>query len=171
MEENQQTVNADTTAHSPNGASRTTALSSNATLFWRVFVPAFGTVFFLGLAMAHLFTNAEELYSWAPAYAMRIFFTLILVGWVYFVRRTIWKLKRIDANDAHIYVTNYWVTARYPWSDVDRVEETRRMGRRVAHLHLKGAGRFGRKISFLPGTHFRQWMDEKGKSALLISES
>jgi hypothetical protein len=41
---------------------------------------------------------------------------------------------------------------------VEKIEESRRMGRRLAHFHLRAAGRFGRVISFLPASHYDELM-------------
>lgn len=133
-------------------------LSSNATLFWRVFVPAFGTVFMTGLLLGHWLTDAEDLYIAATSFlTMRILVTLLWAGWLVFVWRTLWRLKRIDGDEFHFYVTNYWKTLRYPWTDLERYEEKKRLGRRVVNFYLKSPGSFGQKLSFLPGSDFEGW--------------
>lgn len=167
--ENQPNLSADTAQLPGNGQSRAAQLSSNATLFWRVFVPIFGTVFLSGLLAAFLFTAEEELYLPFPVLWGRLGVLVLWLGWLLFVRQTVWHLKRLDADDAFVYVTNYWTTVRYPWSDVVQIEEKRRLGRRVMHLCLKAPGRFGREISFLPSSHFDDWMKEHDKQALLLA--
>lgn len=167
--ENQQNLPTDTARLPANGQSRPAQLSSNMTLFWRVFVPVFGTVFFASFLLVVVLTNEEELYLNYPALWLRLAAAGLLLGWAWFVWRTLWRLKRLDADDAFLYVTNYWITVRYPWTDVARFEETRRMGRRVMRLWLLGPGRFGQKISFLPGSHFHEWLREHDKQALLLA--
>ena len=153
----------DTTGLPANGAGRPVLLSSNTTLAWRVFVPIFGTVFLGGLAMAYLLTNADDLYvTLLPIFVVRALLILLWLGWLYFVWRTLWRLKRVDAADTHMYVSDYWVTVRYPWSDVEKVEEKKRLGRRVVNIHLKASGRFGQIISFLPGSKYAGWKKEMG---------
>jgi hypothetical protein len=133
-------------------------LSSNSTLFWRVFIPAFGTVFMTGLVLGHWLTDAETLYISALWFmSIRVFVTLLWALWIFFVWRTLWRFKRIDADEQHFYVTNYWKTLRYPWSDLERIEEKRRLGRRVVNFYLKSPGSFGQKLSFLPGSDFGPW--------------
>lgn len=136
-------------------------LSSNATLFWRIFIPVFGTVFMTGLLMAFWLMDTEVLYmDTATLLMVRGGVAVSWAAWVLFVRKTLWKLRRVDADGQHFYVTDYWTTARYPWEDLDRMEETTRLGRRIVHFYLKGSGRFGSKISFLPGSYFRVWKEE-----------
>ncbi|MEQ1744083.1 MAG: hypothetical protein ABMA02_01545 [Saprospiraceae bacterium] len=146
-----------------NGHTRPTNLSSNMTLFWRVFLPVFGTVFFTGLMVALWVTTEENLdlpYSvWWP----RAIVLVILASWLLFVYNMLWPLKRIDADDAYLYVTNYWVTVRYPWTDVERFEAVKKMGRRFVLFHLKARGRFGQVIRFMPGSRYQEWMNEHEK--------
>lgn len=88
---------------------------------------------------------------------------------MYFVWQNLWPLKRVDADDAHIFVTNYWTTVRYPWTDVEKMEEIKKTGRRVVVLQLRAPGRFGQQLMFLPGSHYRQWMQEHEKEYLLLA--
>jgi hypothetical protein len=133
---------------------QTDCLTSNATLFWRVFVPIFGTVFLGGLTLAMMLISAENLLLPFPALWGRLGALLLLSAWIFLIKSTIWRLKRVDATEKHLFVTNYWHTVRYPWSDVLKVEETRRAGRRLIHLHLVAPGKFGQVISILPAAHF-----------------
>ncbi len=168
--ENTEPVAISTAELPQNGQSKTAQLSSNRTLFWRVFLPVFGTVFLTGLTLAFWFIEEEELFGGGmPALAARIFVTLVWLGWLFFVFKKLWQLKRVDANDTHFFVSNYWQTARYAWSDVASVGETRRLGRQIIHIELAAPGRFGRVISFLPGSVFQEWMSENGKSELLLA--
>ncbi|MEY3241000.1 MAG: hypothetical protein RIR11_2438 [Bacteroidota bacterium] len=142
---------------------RTTPLSSTATLFWRLFVPVFSTVLLTVAALVFWLTPEDDLYLSYPALWARLGITAVLAGWIYFMYNTLTRLRRVDADDTHLYVTDYWKTARYPWSEVEKKTESKRLGRRIASFHLKGAGIFGSKISFLPAKHFSQWMSEKDR--------
>jgi hypothetical protein len=163
--ENQTDIKPDT-AHLPqNGHSRLTILSSNKTLVWRVFVPVFGTVFLTVLSLAYILTTDDDSYTpFVPAPWAKVLVALLWLGWLYFVYRALWRLHRVDADDTHFYVTNYWTTARYSWDSVASLEEKRRLGRRVVNIHLRAAGRFGKKISFLPGSTYDEWMAQNGKA-------
>ena len=80
-------------------AAGTSCLSSNATLFWRVFVPVFGTVFWTGILLGTWLTDGEDLYMpFVPMLTMRVVFLLLWAGWLYYVYRALWPLKRIDAD-------------------------------------------------------------------------
>lgn len=165
----QETIAHDTARIPSNGHSRPATLSSNATLFWRVFLPVFGTVFLTGLLLAFWLTPEDELYLPFPLLWLRIALTLVWGGWLLYVRRALWPLKRIDADDAHIYVTNYWTTIRYPWADVAQMSEAKNFGHKLVRMQLKAPGRFGQTIAFLPGSHYREWLEEHEKRYLLLA--
>ena len=158
--ENQELLPPDTGNLPKNGRAKTVALSSNTTLFWRLFLPIFGTVVITVFTGAFLLTDEEELYLSFPVWWIRLIVVALWLGWLYFVWRILWRLKRVDADDTHLYVTNYWTSVRYPWTDVDRVEVQQRWGRRAVHFHLRAVGRFGQRISFLPGSTYAVWIQE-----------
>ncbi len=156
--EEQPPIVSDTSELPRNGRSSMVVLSSQWTLFWRVFMPVFGTVFLGGFALLLCLTPADEVYLsysiwWPRGIALGLWFL-----WLWYVKTSLWPLKRLDADDAYVYVTNYWTTVRYPWADVSHVV----VGRRRATLYLKGKGRFGRHIHFLPGTHCYEWLQQRG---------
>ena len=153
----QQATNVGTEAHVANP---TECLSTNSTLFWRVFLPIFGTVFLGGLLLTFLLIPGEELYLPFPILWGRLFILALFLGWLFLVRRTLWRLKRVDASATHFFVTNYWVTVRYPWTDVEKIEDKKRLGKRVVQLFLRAPGRFGQKTSFLPDGRFDAWKKE-----------
>lgn len=146
-------------------AEATECLSAGSTLFWRVFIPIFGTVFLSGLLLTFLLIPEEELYLPFPLLWGRLFLVAVWTLWLLFIRRTLWRLKRVDANSTHFFVTNYWLTVRYPWSDVEKITTSRHLGRRIATLWLRAPGRFGQKISFLPGDRFETWQKENPGAA------
>ena len=156
---------ADTSELSSNGAARPTPLSTTGTLFWRIFVPVFSTVLLTGFLAAFVLIPEEELYLSFPAVWARLVIAAIWLLWIFFMYRTLWRLHRIDADGAYVYVTNYWTVARYPWNDVEKFTESRHLGRRIAHLHLRAPGRFGQKISFLPSSNFNTWMETMSYSS------
>jgi hypothetical protein len=159
--ENQNPLPPDTTTLPKNGHPKTAMLSTGSTLFWRVFVPVFGTVFIGGFLLAFWLADEEELYLPFSMLWPRLLLLAAMIGWLWFLQRSFWRLKRVDADDTHIYVTNYWTTVRYPWTEVLRIEEKKRLNRRVVNFWLRAPGRFGQVISFLPGSFFDEWMAER----------
>jgi hypothetical protein len=150
----------DTSTLPRNGASRSVVLSSNTTLVWRIFLPAFATVFLMGfMALFWLGTSPDEYGNPRILWRYRIISTAVFSIWLWFLYRFIWPLKRIEADDAFVYVCDYWHTIRYPWADVVSLEDRRRMGFPYVRMHLSSNGRFGRVIRFLPGGQYKNWLE------------
>jgi hypothetical protein len=127
-------------------------------------VPVFGTVFLAGFLLTFWLVEEDDLSLPFSVLWPRLLVLLLMVLWLLFIQRSFWRLKRVDADDTHIYVTNYWTTLRYPWTDVARIEEKKRLNRRVVNFWLRAPGRFGQVISFLPGSFFDEWMAERKRT-------
>jgi hypothetical protein len=113
-----------------------------------------------GLLLSFLLIPEEDLYLPFPLLWGQVFLFILWLGWLFLVRNTLWRLSRVDASSTHFFVTNYWITVRYPWVDLEKTEDKRRLGRRIVNLCLRAPGRFGQKISFLPGDRFEEWKKE-----------
>ncbi len=62
---------------------------------------------------------------------------------------TIMNLKRVEADQDYIYVTNYYNTFRYLKSDIDQISTKSYSFFRVTTLTMKEATKMGKKIRFL----------------------
>ncbi len=148
-----------------NGNSRTVVLSSQLTIVWRVFLPVFGTVFLTGFVVLFwLGASTEDYGSTTVLWRSRVISLLLLVVWLFVLYRFLWPLKRVEADDAHVFVSDYWNTARYAWTDVAQLEDKKRFRLGYVRMHLKAPGRFGRVIRFIPGGHYKAWMKDRSAS-------
>ena len=124
-------------------------LSSNATLFFKIFLPVFWTTIMVAVNLVAWF-SAESDVEAAAVQSMRwgLLFTLV-VGVAAFLL-LFWPLKRVETDGKEVFVSNYFRTAHYGWaSDVEGIEVTRFLGLRICWLHLNGVGSFGQRIRFL----------------------
>ncbi len=126
-----------------------TQLSSNSTLFWRIFLP-----FFLGTATTLLVFAAilNEDVSIAGFIGMpkNFFFLAVWSAVMFFIAKTGWQMRRVEADTESFFVTDFWKNARYTWASVERVEPGRRLWVDVVDIWLHEPGVFGRRISFRP---------------------
>lgn len=125
-------------------------LSSNATLFLKIFLPVFWTTIMTGLTLVVWLENTSK-FGGIDMSSLRwgFLFTLV-VGVASFLVLT-WPLKRVETDGDKVYVSNYFRTAFYHWErDVEAVHEFRFIFFRVAVIELNGIGSFGRKMRFLP---------------------
>lgn len=135
-------------------------VSSNFTVFFKLFLPTVWIVFFTIFTIS-LFTVDEQTlplltspvfkYPFLAAYLL--FFALI-----YF---TIMQLKRVELGPDCYYVSNYLKTYRLIYDDIESIK-TFSLGRlELVTLKLKAKSSFGNKIVFLAS---KQLMDIFRKS-------
>ncbi len=124
-------------------------LSSNWTLFLKIFLPVFWISFFGGFVIAAYVTNSIE----APQFTNGKFrlqsVIFVLSGLVFFLF-TFFRLKRVDGDEGFIYISNYFRTFRYSVDSIEEIIIYDHIIVKAAHMKFKGRTSFGNKIIFLP---------------------
>ncbi len=123
-------------------------LSSNSTLFYRLFVPTLWLGFFGAFFLAIFFSEKPEI-GGLNLNSLKWELLAFVLTFVVVFKFTLWKLLRIDADMEYIYVTNYFRTVRYPLQDVEKIEVSRGFIYQYGTLYLKGKGYFGQNLSFI----------------------
>jgi hypothetical protein len=124
-------------------------LSSNATLFLKIFFPVFWTTIMAGFAVVAWLVEPNK-FGGLDMSSLRwgATFTLI-VGVASFLVLT-WPLKRVETDGERVYVSNYFRTAFYRWDqDIESLKEFRFLFFRIGVIELNGIGSFGRKMRFV----------------------
>ena len=123
-------------------------ISSNATLFFKIFLPTIWMAFFGAFTLVVLISNVENF----PALNFLYFkiglvaFFLIGLGIFYL---TVMQLKRVELDAGHLYASNYFKNYRYAFKDIEKITE-RDLGLfRLNKIHLKAPGKFGKKITYI----------------------
>ncbi len=115
----------------------------------KLFIPIFWIVFFGAFVVAAYTANSIE----APQIANSTFrlqsTIFVLVGIVFFAL-TFFRLKRVDADDKYIYISNYFKTYRYPIDTIEKIVVYNHLVLKAAHLRFKGKSSFGKKVIFIP---------------------
>jgi hypothetical protein len=124
-----------------------TQLSSNSTLFWRIFLPFFMTIAFTMLSAAAILNEDVEIFGY-NGLAKKAFFLALWTLVMLFIQKTGWQMRRVEANHENFTVTDFWKNARYTWDSVERIESGRRLWISVIDIYLHESGVFGNRISF-----------------------
>ena len=125
-------------------------LSSNATLFLKIFLPVFWTTIMAGTTLVAWFAE-ESKFGGLPLSSFRwaTLFTLIMGVALFAV--LFWPLKRVESDGEKVYISNYFRTAFYSWEqDVENYSEYRFLFFKIAVIELNGIGSFGRRLRFIP---------------------
>lgn len=123
-------------------------ISTNATLFFKFFIPVFWLVFF-GAFLSAIFTYGAEMASSFGSTGFRIGAVLFYLSGLVLFYFTLFPLKRIEVDTDFVYVTNYFKAYRYPWHNIESISDSSFLFFTVAQVHLKEKGHFGKKIPFL----------------------
>lgn len=133
-------------------------VSSNLTLFLKIFIPTFYLVFF-GAMLATIWTGNFDRLSPDNTTLLRwgsLAIYLAVLAVFYF---TIIQLKRVEMNGEGVYVTNYLKHYQYSYDSIEKIEEKEFPFVKIIQIHLHQSGAFGKKISFLPSkSRFNQFV-------------
>ncbi|GAA5224669.1 hypothetical protein [Membranihabitans marinus] len=123
-------------------------ISSSITLLLRLFVPVFWLVFFGAFSIAILFFSQENMPQFQTL-GFRIGVIVFYLIGALFLYFTFLKLKRVEADNDFVYVTNYFKNYRYPYHNIEKISVTNLILFQLTTIRLKEKGSFGKKIRFL----------------------
>jgi hypothetical protein len=144
-------------------------ISSNSTLFLKIFLPTFWIVFFGIFTIAVLMAKTPHFGS-VPAATFKLGLALFFLAGTAALYFTLLKLLRVELDEHHVYASNYFKTYRYPYRNVEKITE-RDLGLfHLVRIHLKAPGRFGAKITFLlDETMLKDFLEKHPEAAEKLS--
>jgi len=124
-------------------------ISTNLTLFYKIFIPTFWIVFFGAVLLASLLLPYPYVGN-IPRSTFQIGMLLFFLSGVGALYITLMPLKRVEMDRDFVYVTNYFKTYRYPYHNIEKIEVSKFLFFSTAVLHLREGGRFGKHMRFVP---------------------
>lgn len=123
-------------------------ISSNTTLFFRLFVPTFWAVFY-GLFTVVLFLADNSTVNifqsdWLKYSNLIFYLSSLLILYL-----TVFQLKRVELSEEGIFVTDYFKTVKYTYDSVESISYKKYPGFKLGNLRLREKGFFGTNISFI----------------------
>ncbi|MEO1518568.1 MAG: hypothetical protein AAFV95_26365 [Bacteroidota bacterium] len=125
-----------------------TAVSSTLTLFFKLVLPTMWITFFTGLTVA-MFTLDITYVGPFTIEGFRMGLLAFLLTGIAFLYWSVLRIKRVDMDNEFFYVTNYFKTYRYPFHQIQKLNERDYKLFRVFDIYLKEPGSFGKKITFI----------------------
>ncbi len=123
-------------------------VSSNLTIFLKIFIPTVWLVFFTTILIT-IFTVSDKTLPALTTTNFRIgyvVFYIVVLSILYF---TLFQLKRVEFGSDHYIVTNYFKTYKLIYDDIASIH-TNDFGRFILiKFKLKAKSSFGDKITFL----------------------
>ncbi|MEE9439107.1 MAG: hypothetical protein V3V14_08920 [Saprospiraceae bacterium] len=123
-------------------------LSTNLTLFLKIFIPLGWTTFF-GLFAIVMFIVDNNDNPVLGNSTFRMYYLLFFILFLAFLYFTIFQLKRVEADDKSIVVTNYFQTVRYSFDSIKTISETNLGIAKLVRIKLFQKGIYGKAIPFI----------------------
>lgn len=123
-------------------------ISSNWTLFWKLFIPVIYSTWMLAFGLALVFTDNSNFDLFFSNTSKMIYWIVILILLFLFYKK-FWTFKRVEFDADHFYITNYFKTIRLPHEGVEKITYGS-IGKFTARLKLRNKGYFGDTIRFIP---------------------
>lgn len=137
-------------------------VSSQLTLFFKVFVPTIWISFFCTIGGFLLLSEAGQSNNFSMAFGPAVFgaivicFLLFGIGLLYFF---LMRLKRVEIDHNFLYATNYVKHYRYPFHNIEYLEVKRFLLWRPTRVVLKAPGKFGKRFTFLANNQLKAYLE------------
>ncbi len=122
-------------------------VTASSTLFWKFAVPTFWLVFFTCITVGFIFSDVNPESVPRGAFIGLLCFTWG-VGLLLF-SLTLFRLKRVEMDEHFVVVSNYRKWYKYPYHNIEKIEEQDLVVAKVVRIYFKTPGHFGKRIFFL----------------------
>ncbi|MDQ3016851.1 MAG: hypothetical protein M3R25_09080 [Bacteroidota bacterium] len=131
-------------------------VSSQLTIFIRIALPTMwlATVISLFVLLTIAVRGKAQVFTNPIVWVSVLIILLSGLLFIYFI---LWKIYRVDMDARHIYVSNYFKTYKYPFTDVESIIDSSFLPGRIFKVTFKSKGSFGQQIYFLASQ--KLWLD------------
>lgn len=123
-------------------------LSSNWTMAFGIFFPTLWIAFFGTFLIAIILSDKNTVGAWSVN-SLRFGLAAFVAIFLFIFWKTVFRLKRIDADNEFVYITNFFKAVRYPHADIEKIEVDKGLIFTLGTVVLRGKGRFGQRVLFL----------------------
>jgi hypothetical protein len=123
-------------------------VSSNITLFLKLFIPTGWGVFFT-LFTASLFLVDEVSLPFLTAPIFKYPFLAAYLLFFFLIYKTLMQLKRVELGDEFYIVSNYFKTYRFLYKDIKTIDIIKLGRLQLVTFTLLAPGSFGKRIHFV----------------------
>lgn len=137
-------------------------VSTNLTLFYKLFIPVFWLSFAGAATIATLALSKDSI--------LRIIVPAIYLFSIILLYFTLFRLKRVEMGDEAIYVTDYFRHFQYPYNNIEKITHQNYLILQTATIYLHTPGSFGKKMTFVPSKSLYKifWESHPELKAMLI---
>lgn len=132
-----------------------TNLSSRFTVVLKFFLPTVWLILMGGLTLSVLLMKEIN-----AGIGMKLSMIFMFVTGIIFLIFALFRLKRMDADPNHFYVTNYHKNLRYTYDSIEKASFIDLGYHKIMTLYLYEDGTFGKKLTFFLSKRFDEFLIE-----------
>jgi len=122
-------------------------LSSNITLILKIALPVLYATFFGMFVLSVFMIDTNFLLLSHPIFrTVLVIFYVLMITIIYF---TFWRLRRVEYQAGHFYVSDYFKNYRYSIGDVASLKLSNLGVATIGKIILSGKGSLGKNIYFI----------------------
>ena len=137
-----------------------TQFSSNKTIFLKLILPTIWIVFFGCFTVLALVSSPFD----SSGAISPVLFKILIVSFYVSSIGILWlltmRIKRVDADEEYIYVSNYMRVYRYTWESVEKITVGKGLLMTPVVIHFHAKTSFGKAVSFYASPFFYTFMNE-----------
>lgn len=123
-------------------------ISSNSTLFWKIFLPTFWFTFY-GVFTIALWTYKGPEQGLFLNKEFRLGLTIFYAVGSFLIYFTVLQVKRVEYKEEYFYVTNYFRTIKIPFDLIRYIDKTSYTIFRRGKVYLYKETPFGKSFTFI----------------------
>ncbi len=133
-------------------------VSSNWTLFLKWLLPTFWAACFGTFAVVVVFAFPFDNTGPFRPWMVKLLTVSLYLSSLFVLYLSLMRIKRVDFEDAHFYVSDYFRTYRYTYDSVEKIVLGRGLFFRYATVHFLEPSSFGKKITFLASHRLEEFL-------------
>jgi hypothetical protein len=143
-------------------------LSSSFTILLRLFLPIFLPGFFTLFSIAAWYLNDEMPFFYVENGFQWLITGLAISAWIFAIFGLL-PLKRVDADDQCMVVSDYFRSVKIPYIAIDKLIIDKMFGFTRVRVHLIHKGLFGSKFTFVTRSYrMEKWKKTAGTILPLV---
>ncbi len=140
-------------------------ISSNLTIFYKLFLPTFWFIF-MGCLTAFVVFSDSQTTPLFPDFNSKMIFLGLFVLFGILIYFSIFQLKRMDANASGFFISNYFKTYKYSFADVEDIKYLDLPFFKLMRIKMKGKTAMGKHFMVLYKKLY--WTDYKEQYPALV---
>ncbi len=139
---------------------KTIHISTDLTLLYKYLLPAMFFAVNIPFLLFFFINSSDGYFGAFPLWILRfgILSLLLFAGLLFY--KTTYQLHRVEMDNEHIYISDYFTIMRYPFASVEKITEQHFLIFTIVKVVLVDKGKFGKSSTFVAGSNYFEVLEE-----------